>query len=115
MLIETIRTGVDVNTLDEISGNAPIHAIVTGRKRKDKMELLLALMVYGKVNINLPNSRNMTALHLAIEVMDFIAIGMHYDIIIINFSCNIEQTLGVNLVYINMYGLTMNYVHSALC
>lgn len=67
VLIETIRTGVDVNTLDE-KGNAPIHAIVTGKKRKDKVELLLALLIYSKVDINLPNIKQMTALHLAIEV-----------------------------------------------
>ena len=68
VLIETIRTGVDVNTLDEVTGNAPIHAIVSGRKRRDKTELLLALLVYSKVDVNLPNRKKMTALHLAIEV-----------------------------------------------
>ena len=71
VLVETIRTGVDVNTLDEETGNAPIHAIVSGRKRKDKVDLLLALLVYSKVDVNLPNRRNMTALHLAIEVYCF--------------------------------------------
>ena len=62
-----IRTGVDVNTLDEITGNAPIHAIVTSKKRT-RVELLLALLVYGKVNVDLPNRKRMTALHLAVEV-----------------------------------------------
>ena len=60
--------GVDVNTLDEVTGNAPIHAIVSLKKRRDKVELLLALLIYSKVDINLPNRRQMTALHLAIEV-----------------------------------------------
>ena len=60
--------GVDVNTLDE-TGNAPIHAIVSLKKRRDKVDLLLALLIYSKVDINLPNKRQMTALHLAIEVL----------------------------------------------
>ena len=60
--------GVDVNTLDEVTGNASIHAIVSLKKRRDKVELLLALLIYSKVDINLPNRRQMTALHLAIEV-----------------------------------------------
>ena len=69
-LIKVIRSGVDVNTLNKMTGNAPIHAIVMERKRKDKSDLLLALLVYSKVDINLPaNSwKRMTALQLAVEV-----------------------------------------------
>ena len=69
-LIKVIRSGVDVNTLNKMTGNAPIHAIVMERKHKDKSDLLLALLVYSKVDINLPaNSwKRMTALQLAVEV-----------------------------------------------
>ena len=64
-------SGVDVNTRDKMTGFAPIHAIVKDRKRKDKPDLLLALLVYGsKVDINLPANdwKKMTALQMAIEV-----------------------------------------------
>lgn len=59
--------GVDVNLVDEITGNAPIHTIIQ-RKKKDRVDLLLALLVNSDVDINLQNRRRMTALHLAIEV-----------------------------------------------
>ena len=77
VLIDTIRTGIDVNTLDEITGNAPIHAIVTGKRRSNRTELLLALLVYGRVKVDLPNRRRMPALHLAVEVMDFTVSVLH--------------------------------------
>ena len=70
-LIKVISTGVDVNTLDKMTGNAPIHAIVMDRKRKDKPDLLLALLVYGNrvdVNLQADSWKRMTALQLAIEV-----------------------------------------------
>ena len=67
-----ISSGVDVNTLDKMTGIAPIHAIVTDRKRKEKSDLLLALLVYGsKVDVNLLANdwKKMTALQMAIEVV----------------------------------------------
>ena len=70
-LIKVISTGVDVNTLDKMTGTAPIHAIVMDRKRKDKPDLLLALLVYSSrvdVNLQANNWKKMTALQLAIEV-----------------------------------------------
>ena len=74
--IET-RADQDVNTVDPVTGNAPIHSIVVTDKRfrrpKDKLDLLLTLLVYGKVDINLPNNwKKMTALQLAIEVNNYI-------------------------------------------
>ena len=59
---------MDVNTLDEATGNAPIHALVTRKKHSHRAEQLLALLIYGNVQIDLLNRRKMTALHLAIEV-----------------------------------------------
>lgn len=66
-MIQT-RVDLDVNAVDIETGMAPIHSIVA-KKRRDKLGLLLALLVYGKVDINLPNNwKKMTALQLAIEV-----------------------------------------------
>ena len=60
---------VDVNRLDEVTGDAPIHSIIRHtKKKKDRVELLLALLMNSKAQIDLQNRRNMTALHLAIEV-----------------------------------------------
>ena len=70
-LIKVISKGVDINTLNKITGNAPIHAIVMDRKRKDKPDLLLALLVYGNgvdVNLQANSWKRMSALQMAIEV-----------------------------------------------
>lgn len=66
-LFEIIQSGVDVNALDEETGDAPIHSIVK-KKRKDRVELLMALLVNSTVDVNLLNSRGNSALHLAVEV-----------------------------------------------
>ena len=58
---------VDVNLIDQLSGDGPIHSIIK-RKKKDRVDLLLALLVNSKADINLQNRRSMTALHSAIEV-----------------------------------------------
>ena len=59
---------VNVNLVDDVTGDAPIHSIIK-RKKKDRIDLLLALLVNSEVDINLQNKRNMTALHTAIEVI----------------------------------------------
>ncbi len=66
-LSELIQTGVDVNSLDENTGDAVIHTILKD-KRKHKLEVLLALLVNSDVDVNLANKRGNTALHIAIEV-----------------------------------------------
>ena len=66
-LFEIIQSGIDVNALDEETGDAPIHSIAK-RKRKDRLELLMALLVNSTVDVNLLNSRGNSALHLAVEV-----------------------------------------------
>lgn len=53
--------------MDEKTGNAPIHSIVQ-RKKKDRVDLFLTLLINSDVEIDLQNSRDMTALHMAIEV-----------------------------------------------
>ena len=72
---------MDVNTHDEVTGNAPIHAIVTRKKQRDRAELLLALLIYGNVKIDLLNRKKMTALHLAIEVR-LANVHRHVDVIV---------------------------------
>ncbi len=60
---------VNVNLLDEVTGDAPIHSIVRHmKKKKDRVECLLALLTNSNADIDLQNRRSMTALHLAIEV-----------------------------------------------
>lgn len=58
---------MNVNLVDEKTGNASIHSIVK-RKKKDRVDLLLALLINSDVEVDLQNSRDMTALHMAIEV-----------------------------------------------
>lgn len=67
-MLETLQSHqVDVNLLDEVTGDAPIHSIIM-RKKKDRVELLLTLLINSNADINLQNRRHMTALHSAIEV-----------------------------------------------
>lgn len=63
---------MDVNFRDEKTGDAPIHSIIK-KKKKDRVDLLLALLVNSKADINLQNGRDMTALHMAIEVSFFLS------------------------------------------
>lgn len=58
---------MDVNLVDELTGDAPIHSIIK-RKKKERVELLLALLMNSNVDIDFQNGRHMTALHMAIEV-----------------------------------------------
>lgn len=58
---------MNVNLVDEKTGNAPIHAIIK-KKKKDRLDLLLTLLINSDVEIDLQNRRDMTALHMAIEV-----------------------------------------------
>ncbi len=60
---------VNVNLLDDVTGNAPIHSIIRSKKRKDRLELLLTLLINSDVDINLQNRRSMAAFHVAIEVI----------------------------------------------
>ena len=60
-------SGLDVNTLDKKTGEAPLHALVK-KERKDRVKLVLALLVHSDANINLKTSRGATPLHLAVEV-----------------------------------------------
>ena len=64
--MDVLETGIDVNFLNE-DGMAPIHAIVR-KKRRDRVDLLMALMAYSQVDVNFETSRGMTSLHIAVEV-----------------------------------------------
>ena len=59
--------GLEVNSLDKKSGEAPLHSLVK-RERKDRVSLVLALLVYSDADINLETSRGASPLHLAVEV-----------------------------------------------
>ena len=63
--MEMINSGVDMNALNE--GNAVIHRIIK-KKHKDKLEMLLTLLINSEVDVNLQNWKGNTALHMAIEV-----------------------------------------------
>ena len=64
--MDVLNTGIDVNFLNN-DGIAPIHAIVR-RKRRDRLDLLMALMTYTEVDVNFETTRGMTPLHIAVEV-----------------------------------------------
>ena len=59
--------GLNVNTLDKKTGEAPLHALVK-KERKRRVNLVLGLLVYSDVDIHLETSRGATPLHLAVEV-----------------------------------------------
>ena len=72
-LIEQLgRPGVNANGANA-NGDAPIHAIVKRKSkrkadRKEKVDLLLALLTHSDVDVNLQNANGMTALHFTAEV-----------------------------------------------
>ena len=58
---------LDVNTLDKRTGEAPLHAIVK-KNRKDRVNLVMILLINSNADIHLATSRAATPLHLAVEV-----------------------------------------------
>ena len=58
---------LEVNCLDKKTGEAPLHSLVK-RERKDRVNLVLALLVHSDADIHLKTSRGTTPLHLAVEV-----------------------------------------------
>ena len=65
-VLERIK-GLEVNSLDKKTGEAPLHSMVK-RERKDRVGLVLALLVHSDADIHLKTSRGATPLHLAVEV-----------------------------------------------
>jgi calcium-independent phospholipase A2 len=63
------RGEFDVNTLDEKTGEAPLHALIK-KERKDRVKLVLAMLVHSDADIHLETSRGATPLHLAVETED---------------------------------------------
>ena len=55
----------DVNSIE--MNVAPIHSIVV-KKRRDRIDLMLALLTYSDADINLKSADGMTALHLVAQV-----------------------------------------------
>jgi len=60
-----LKRRLDVNSLE--LKVAPIHSIVL-RKRRDKIELLLALLTYSNADVDLKTTDGMAALHLVAQV-----------------------------------------------
>lgn len=55
-----------MNKLDK-AGEAPLHVLVK-KERKDRVSLVLALLINSNADIHLKTSRGATPLHLAVEV-----------------------------------------------
>ena len=69
---------MNANAVNAI-GDAPIHAIVKSKSkrkadRKEKVELLLALLTNSDADVDLQNGNRMTALHLTAEVNNAFAL-----------------------------------------
>ena len=61
------RSDFDVNILDKKTGEAPLHALIKN-KRKDRVKLVLSMLIYSNADIQLETSGGATPLHLAVEV-----------------------------------------------
>ena len=64
--VDLLQSGIDVSKLND-DGEAPIHTILK-KRRRDRYELLLALLVYSKAKVNQKTKLGDTPLHLAVEV-----------------------------------------------
>ena len=60
-----LKKYLDVNSIE--MNVAPIHSIVV-KKRRDRIDLMLALLTYSDADINLKSADGMTALHLVAQV-----------------------------------------------
>ena len=70
-LLELLESKKDVNTKDHLTGNALIHVIMKKKRKQERLEFLLALLIHGKVDVNLQNAKGEAALHMAVEVSKF--------------------------------------------
>jgi predicted acylesterase/phospholipase RssA len=61
--------GLEVNSLDKKTGEAPLHSLVK-RERRDRVGVVLALLVHSDADIHLKTWRGATPLHLAVETGD---------------------------------------------
>ena len=53
---------------DDLTGNALIHVIMKKKRKQERLEFLLTLLIHGKVDVNLQNKKGEAALHMAVEV-----------------------------------------------
>ncbi len=63
------RREINVNTIDFNLGLAPIHSIIR-RKRKNRLQLLLGLLVHSNVDVNLIACDGNTPLHMIVQVLN---------------------------------------------
>ena len=68
-LMKLIQEGFDVDALDSVSGDALIHVIMKIKNSKEKLDLLIILLLHSKVDVNRRNLQQMTALQMA-KVID---------------------------------------------
>ena len=61
------KSDFDVNILDKKTGEAPLHALIK-KERKDRVKLVLSMLINSNADIQLETSRGATPLHLAVEV-----------------------------------------------
>ena len=63
-----IEAKIDVNILDDLTGDALLHIIMKKKRKQERLNFLLTLLTHSKVDVNLRNRKGTAALHLAVEV-----------------------------------------------
>ena len=53
--MKLIQEGFDVDALDSVSGDALIHVIMKIKNSKEKLDLLIILLLHSKVDLNRRN------------------------------------------------------------
>lgn len=64
-----IGAKIDVNVLDDVTGDALLHIIMKKKRKQERLNFLFTLLTHAKVDVNLRNRKGMAALHMAVEVM----------------------------------------------
>ena len=67
-LLELIAAKIDVNILDVVTGDALIHIIMKKKRKHERLDFLLTLLIHARVDVNLRNRKGRAALHMSVEV-----------------------------------------------
>lgn len=62
------NTSLDLNAIEPSLSKAPIHSILIGQPQ-ERSKFLEVLLIYGSVDVNLPDLDGMSPLHLAVKVI----------------------------------------------
>lgn len=65
-----IEAKIDVNILDDLTGDALLHTIMKKKRKQERLNFLLTLLTRAKVDVNLRNRKGTAALHMAVEVIN---------------------------------------------